>query len=260
LARAGRWSAARLTVACTALVVLLGGTAAAAAAGELPAALQNAVSDLLNSPSPAGDRAPAPASSAAGPSVRPEPKRTGTGSPSAHLPGSSSAAGPTGKGAADPPQLAGLCRAYRAADPAGAAALLARPGFAPLVTAAGGVPRVAAFCAQVTGPARTVPPGSHSSSTHPSSTRAPSTRATGTRLTHPRRGPAVPSGVGRQSAADPAAPATAAQPVGAWQTRPGRAQSRSQPRVSQPSAVGKPSHAIGHSDSGAPVEQRNSRR
>jgi hypothetical protein len=46
LRRLGRWSA-RLTVACTALVVLLGGTAATAVAGELPTALRKAVSNLV---------------------------------------------------------------------------------------------------------------------------------------------------------------------------------------------------------------------
>jgi hypothetical protein len=44
--RAGRWST-RLVVACTALAVLLGGTAATAAVREFPKALRNAVSDLF---------------------------------------------------------------------------------------------------------------------------------------------------------------------------------------------------------------------
>jgi hypothetical protein len=46
LRRLGRWSA-RLTVACTALLVLLGGTAATAVVGELPTALRNALSQLV---------------------------------------------------------------------------------------------------------------------------------------------------------------------------------------------------------------------
>ena len=46
LRRLGRWSV-RLTVACTALVVLLGGTAATAVAGGLPTALRKAVASLV---------------------------------------------------------------------------------------------------------------------------------------------------------------------------------------------------------------------
>ncbi|MEO6504069.1 MAG: hypothetical protein ABIQ09_19445 [Jatrophihabitantaceae bacterium] len=90
LAGVGRWSAARLTVACTALVALLGSTAVTAAAGELPTALQNAVSDLLNTPAPAGDSpAPAPSGSTAEPTVRPEPGRTGAPSSAPSRPASS---------------------------------------------------------------------------------------------------------------------------------------------------------------------------
>ncbi|MEO7260533.1 MAG: hypothetical protein ABI047_04660 [Jatrophihabitantaceae bacterium] len=155
LARAGRWSAARLTVAGTALVVLLGGTAAAAAAGELPTALQNAVSDLFNAQTPAGD-SPTPTPTGTAES---RPERTGGGPSPA--PSSSPAAGAAaGRSAASasPPRLVGLCHAYQAAG--SATAMLTRPGFAPLVTAADGVPGVAGFCAELTGPAKAAPAGS----------------------------------------------------------------------------------------------------
>lgn len=235
LARAGRWSAARLTVACTALVVLLGGTAAAAAAGELPAALQNAVSDLLNTPAPAGDRpAPAPASSSAEATVQPEPRRTGSAPSSApNPPGSSTAAGRAGASAASPPQLVGLCRAYQAAGSVEAATLLARPGFAPLVMAADGVPKVATFCVQLTGPA----PAAHPWSPH-----------------RPGAHPATP-------------PAAAAQAMAVSQPQPGPAHSRPQPRAGERGGPVSPAathplpavkHAA-HTGSGAPVERPNSR-
>ncbi|HEX8080377.1 MAG TPA: hypothetical protein VF557_09220 [Jatrophihabitans sp.] len=248
LAGVGRWSAARVTVACTALVVLLGGTAAATAAPELPTALHNAVSDLLNTSAPADSPPPAPASSAAEPTVRPEPRRTGSGASSApNRPGSSTAAGRAATSAASLPQLVGLCRAYQAAGSVEAAALLARPGFAPLVMAADGVPGVTAFCAHLIDPARSVPPGS---------SHSPNTYRPGARPTSP-----APQGTVRPNAAEPAA---AAQPVAATQ-RPGSA--RFQLRTSRPGAA--VAHAgaesppavehPAHSGAGAPVERPNSR-
>lgn len=247
LAGVGRWSAARVTVACTALVVLLGGTAAATAAPELPTALHNAVSDLLNTSAPADSPPPAPASSSAEPTVRPEPRRTGSGASSApNRPGSSTAAGRAGTSAASLPQLVGLCRAYQAAGSIEAAALLARPGFAPLVMAADGVPGVTAFCAHLTDPARTVPPGS---------SHSPNTYRPGAHPTSP-----APQGTVRPNAAEPAA---VAQPVAA--TRPSSA--RYQLRTSGPGAAvahagAKSPQAVGHpahSGAGAPVERPNSR-
>lgn len=63
LARAGRRSSARLTVACAAVVALLGSTTAAATAGELPTALRNAMSGLFTESPLAGDRPSPPVSS-----------------------------------------------------------------------------------------------------------------------------------------------------------------------------------------------------
>lgn len=248
LARVGRWSAARLTVACAAMVVLLGGTAAAAAAGELPNVLQNAVSELLNTPAPAGDSPPpAPGRTFTEPAVQPEPQRTGAGPSSApKRSGSSTAAAPTGAASADSPQLAGLCRAYQAAGSVEAAALLARPGFALLVTAADGPPRVTAFCARLTGPVSTVAPGPR-----PSSTDRPAAR----------RESAVGSSAERPSGVQPAA---AARPTPASQSRLGRAHSGSQPQAERAvtSVATEPPATAEHaasSGSGAPVERPNSR-
>lgn len=146
-AAVGRWSAARLTVACAALVTVLGGTAAAAAAGELPVPVQNAVAELFDS-TPAGhspaptatpaDRSASPASGAAG---SPDSSAASTSRPV----GSSAAAGRSAVERASAPQLLGLCRAYRAAGKSRTA--LAGPGFAPLVAAAKGSAHVDAFCA-----------------------------------------------------------------------------------------------------------------
>ncbi|HEY0165930.1 MAG TPA: hypothetical protein VGB75_02710 [Jatrophihabitans sp.] len=180
LARVSRWSAARLTVAGAALAVLLGGTAAAAAAGELPAALQNAVSDLLNPPAGVGSP-PAPDRSSAVPTAQPTPglshavpSLVPNGPPT-----TGSASGtptrPPGAAAATPPQLSALCRAYQSAG--SPAATLATPGFAPLVTAADGVAGVTGFCSRLIGPARTVAPSSHSSTPQSVSTQSASSQS-----------------------------------------------------------------------------------
>jgi hypothetical protein len=76
----GRWSAAQVTVVVTAILVLLGGTAAARTAGEFPTALRNAVAGLFTDPAPGGTPSEQP--------LRPRPGRTGpapsgTGSPAA---------------------------------------------------------------------------------------------------------------------------------------------------------------------------------
>jgi hypothetical protein len=158
--RLTRRSSARLTVACAALLTLLGGTAATAAAGEVPTALRNAVSGIFTEPPPAGDRpSPIPIRPAEHP-LQPGPGRTAptlTGLPSS----TAGAAAQRPQAGATARQLAGLCRAYRARQ-AGAspAEVLARPGFGPLITAAGGAPKVAAFCAESVGAAsRSAGPG-----------------------------------------------------------------------------------------------------
>jgi hypothetical protein len=153
---AGRWSAARLTAACTALLVLFGSAAGVAWAGELPEALQDAVSSLVNGRSSPGD-SPAPTATPERSLPRlpgPSAAVTGGSRPSGSFGGSSAS---TGRPPADAaPRLAGLCRAYRAHQVDGSSErILARPGFAALVAAAGGVSAVTAFCAETDG---SVPP------------------------------------------------------------------------------------------------------
>ena len=174
LARARRWSAAQLTVAGAALLMLLGATAAAAAAGQLPRPLRDTVSDLFDGPddvnpgspparhSPSVVRPPssAPSSSSSSSSApsrtAPQPPAPAVGS---HEPSSRPDSGP---GSA-PAQLAGLCRAYRAAGPA----TLSRPGFLPLVTAAGGSSGVKAYCAAQPGTGRDGTPAGKAPATAP---------------------------------------------------------------------------------------------
>jgi len=197
LARAGRRSAARLTVACTALIVLLGGTAAAAA-GELPTALRDAVSDLLTNPSPAPDR-PAPGDSSA-PRVVPSPERGAVAS-SSPPDGSPAAGGHPGSAAASPPQLAGLCRAYQAAGPS--STTLDRPGFAPLVSAAGGAGGVTAFCAGHGSAKAVLPPSARPRAAPPKAARShPAGTSAGTSTAAPA-GAASP---GQPAVASPAQP------------------------------------------------------
>jgi hypothetical protein len=131
LIQPGRWSA-RFTVACTALVVLLGGTAATAAAGELPTALGNAVSNFFADPVWPGDTPPPGGTSSEHP-LQPRPGRTGpssasTGSSSAGSPASTSSIG-SSSGAVErrlagiaAPQPAGSCRSCRSHPASGTAA------------------------------------------------------------------------------------------------------------------------------------------
>jgi hypothetical protein len=250
--RASRWSAARLTVLCTALVVLLGGTAAAAAAGELPSALQNAVSGFLNAPT-RSTPPPAPADPSAEPTAEPGASSAGSGHPTAPdgLPAARShaAVGQPSAATATAPQLAGLCRAYQATG--SAAAMLATPGLAPLVTAADGAPKVAAFCAQLTGRAEIGPPSAHPSSAHPSSAHPSSAHPTSAHPTSARSSVAhrpstrpsagSPSAGSSSSPADTARPdtpgagaeASPAQPMGTARLAPGRAHPGSQPHAAR---------------------------
>jgi hypothetical protein len=111
----GRWSAARLTVACAALLTVLGGTAAAAVAGELPVPVQNAVTQLFNATTPAG-RSPAPGVTTAS---------AGIGSASASTSAPTTAARPA--------------RSKPATSSAGSGVAASRPVARPATTHGGGV-------------------------------------------------------------------------------------------------------------------------
>ncbi len=186
LVRAGRWSAAQFTVVCAALVVLLGGTAVAAAAGQLPTALQDAVSDLFNGPDqPSPGPAPLPRPLPSGMHNLPP---TPSGTESAVAPASSPAATSTatpGAGRPTAAQLAALCHAYRAAG--ADSRLLSAPGFAPLVDAAGSSAGVDGFCAGLAAPSSPATPSSRASSRSSASLSRPPSSSS----------PASPSGTTR---------------------------------------------------------------
>lgn len=75
-AAGGHRAAVRLTLACTAVLVLLGGVAANAAADELPTALRNAVAGLFTDLAPSGD-SPSPVGTPSEHPLQPNPGRTG---------------------------------------------------------------------------------------------------------------------------------------------------------------------------------------
>ncbi|HEX8094327.1 hypothetical protein [Jatrophihabitans sp.] len=125
LRRPSRWSA-RLTVACTALIVLLGGTVATAAAGELPT-LRQAMSNLFTDLIPPDDTPPPGGTSSEHP-LQPRPGRTGPSSP-----GSASTGSPASKSAmggaverrltgTSVPQVARSCRSCPVRQASGTAA------------------------------------------------------------------------------------------------------------------------------------------
>jgi hypothetical protein len=149
----------------------LGGVAVAAAAGALPAPVQDFAHDAVRAPAAESSTHPAPA-------VQELP--TSSSSPSA----------------SPSPNLIGLCRAYDAgvADANGKA--LSNPAFTALVIAAGGQEGVASYCTTVLAAAPDRKPTalpsqaqSHKPSSHP--TGAPSTHPTGAPSTHPTAAPST---------------------------------------------------------------------
>ncbi|HST46848.1 hypothetical protein [Jatrophihabitans sp.] len=204
LARARRWSAAQLTVAGAALLMLLGATAAAAAAGQLPAPLQETVSDLFNgSGAPDPERTPAPHSPSVPHPPLPVPSRTAPPPAASATSSPSAPARSTGRSTDTPAQLPGLCRAYQAAGPS--AATLSRPGFRPLVDAAGGTSGVEGYCAALTGagsPARTAQlpkagpttaPGRQPGRSHQPAGPHPTASTAGAAPAHPGSQPRLPA-------------------------------------------------------------------
>ena len=148
-ARPASLLSARLAAAAgAAAIAVLGGGTAAAYTGSLPGALQKIAHEAI-----------------AAPDVRDSPA-TPT------VPGSAHPAGPSVRGAA----AYGLCNAYQHAEAHGAANQRA-VAFRNLVYAAGGADKVAAYCASVSHPGPTSPPGRRvgqmSSSANPGHGRKP---------------------------------------------------------------------------------------
>ncbi len=147
------WSpTARFGLVGAALVLILGGTGVAAAAGGLPVALQSTVRDLFHASAPAphrsADRSVGTASDGAGPSSSAAAGRRWSSavreSVAASTPGLGLSSAPTATS-----QLAGLCRAIRAG--ANPALTLSTPAFRPLARAAGGAAKVTTYCAGLIG-------------------------------------------------------------------------------------------------------------
>ena len=134
--------------------VALGGVAAAAYTGTLPAPAQQFAHGVIGAPPPPGDRPGAPR-----PSHRP-------GAPRA-TPARPDAAGPDAAG----PAAFGLCTAYAHAKAHGTAAQKA-VAFGNLAAAAGGAAKIAAYCAAVPHPGRSQSSQSASAPTHPAGQHA----------------------------------------------------------------------------------------
>ncbi|WP_405108442.1 hypothetical protein OG559_26405 [Micromonospora sp. NBC_01405] len=152
----------RLTVGVVAWIGALAATATAGvavAAATLdrteepaPPPAPPAASASPEDPDAAGPTAPRPTGSGPGRSPSPIPAPTAT--PSGAGPSGPARPGTPGTGTRSPDpghsgagaQLPGLCRAYLAKSAAQRERALEKPGFAPLVTAAGGADEVESFC------------------------------------------------------------------------------------------------------------------
>jgi hypothetical protein len=157
---------AKAAAAAAAAAVALGGVAAAAYTGTLPAPAQQFAHSVIGAPSPQ-------------PSHRP-------GTPQA-TPARTDAVGPDAAG----PAGFGLCTAYAHATAHGTASQKA-VAFRNLAAAAGGAAKIAAYCAAVPHPGRPQPGQPASAPAHPAG--HPASHPTGKPTSHP-----APHPVGRPS-------------------------------------------------------------
>ena len=155
-------AAAAAAVAATAL----GGVAAAAYTGTLPAPAQQFAHGMIGAPSPQPSHRPGTPQ----PSHRP-------GTPQA-TPARTDAVGPEATG----PAAFGLCTAYAHAKAHGTASQKA-VAFRNLAAAAGGAANIAAYCTAVPHPGSPQPGQSASAPTHPAG--HPSSHPTGKPSSHP---------------------------------------------------------------------------
>jgi hypothetical protein len=157
---------AKAAAAAAAAAVALGGVAAAAYTGTLPAPAQQFAHGVIGAPSPQPSHRPATPQ----PSYRP-------GAPRA-TPARTDAVGPDATG----PAAFGLCNAYAHAKAHGTASQKA-VAFRNLAAAAGGAAKIAAYCTAVPHPGNSQPGQSASAPTHPAG--HPSSHATGKPSSHP---------------------------------------------------------------------------
>lgn len=137
----------KLAVALIALgTVTVGGTAAAAYTGSLPAGLQNDAHSLIGAPTaaPTADATETPT-----PEPTETPSATDTPDPSA-TPAAPDAKGPDATG----PAARGLCTAFQHGGLAPASV-----AYASLVKAAGGADGISAYCAAIVPPGHSPEPG-----------------------------------------------------------------------------------------------------
>jgi hypothetical protein len=163
---------AKAAAAAAAAATALGGVAAAAYTGALPAPAQQFAHGMIGAPSPS----PSPSAS---PGHRP-------GTPQA-TPARTGAAGPDATG----PAAFGLCTAYAHAKGHGTASQKA-VAFRNLAAAAGGAAKFAAYCAAVPHPGSSQPGQPAPAPAHPAG--HPSSHATGKPSSHP-----TPHATGRPS-------------------------------------------------------------
>ncbi|WP_051065749.1 hypothetical protein, partial [Micromonospora lupini] len=151
------------------------------------------------------DRAPDPVSPVPAPSSAPPtaggPAGTTSTAPSRSTPsGPPSSAGTPSVGSTPNGQLHGLCRAFLAKKPEQREKALRTPAFQRLVTAAGGVPAVEAYCQ------RLVPEATPSAPARPSPSAEPSAPARPSSPAEPSTAP-TPHGSARVKPSHPAGPA-----------------------------------------------------
>ena len=177
---------AKAAAAAAVAAVALGGVAAAAYTGTLPAPAQQFAHGVIGAPSPSPSPSYRPGTPQ--PSLRP-------GTPQA-TPARTDAAGPDATG----PAASGLCTAYAHAKAHGQASQKA-VAFRNLAAAAGGAAKIAAYCTAVPHPGSSQPSASASAPAHPAGQHAP--HPTGKPSSHPTPHPARPS-PGARHAPDPA--------------------------------------------------------
>ena len=177
---------AKAAAAAAAAAVALGGVAAAAYTGTLPAPAQQFAHGVIGAPSPQPSHRPA----------TPQPShRPGTPQPSYRpgvphaTPARTDAVGPDATG----PAAFGLCTAYAHATAHGTASQKA-VAFRNLAAAAGGAAKIAAYCTAVPHPGNSQPGQPTSAPTHPAGHS--SSHAAGKPSSHP-----IPHQGGRPSSA-----------------------------------------------------------
>jgi hypothetical protein len=173
--RRSRWLAALVTAkaaaAAAAAAVALGGVAAAAYTGTLPAPAQQFAHGVIGAPSPQPGHRPGTPQ----PGHRPGPPQPG--------PARTGAAGPDAAG----PAASGLCTAYAHAKAHGTASQKA-VAFGNLAAAAGGAAKIAAYCTAVPHPGRPQSGQPAPAPTHPAG--RPASHPTGKPSSHPTPHPA----------------------------------------------------------------------